>query len=183
MPQTDNDNDCVSMCLDGRPEAYKHLVARYEAPLVSYLAGRLHDRLHAEETAEEAFVRAFLSLAALRKRESFFPWLVGIADRVLKEDTRKARRQFELADDVADGLVAPGPAPDYDLERLVAQLHPPFREVVLLRFYGGLSCREISERLGVPVGSVTKSLSRAYGVLRESLKRSGETRPAREVHT
>ena len=183
MPQTDNDNDCVAMCLNGRPEAFRHLVVRYEAPLVSYLSGRLHDRLHAEETAEEAFVRAFLSLAALRKRESFFPWLVGIADRALKEDARKARRQFELTDDVARGLVAPGPPPDYDLERLVAQLPPPCREAVLLRFYGGLSCGEISERLGIPVGSVTKSLSRAYVTLRENLKRSDDARPAREVYT
>ncbi len=181
MPHTDNDNDCVAKCLDGRPEAYSHLVARYEAPLVSYLAGRLHDRLRAEETAEEAFVRAFLTLAALRKRESFFPWLVGIADRVLKEDSRKARKQFELTDDLALAAQSPSPRPDYGLEDAVAKLPAPCREVVLLRFYGGLSCREVSDRLGVPVGSVTKRLSRAYEMLRESLKRSGDARPGREV--
>jgi hypothetical protein len=48
-----------------------------------------------------------------------------------------------------------------------------YREVVLMRYYGGLSCAEIGGNLGVPVGTVTKRLSRAYAMLRESL--SSET--------
>jgi len=45
----------------------------------------------------------------------------------------------------------------------------------LLRFYGGLTCAEISRDLDVPIGTVTKHLSRAYAVLRETLPRPQQT--------
>ena len=53
----------------------------------------------------------------------------------------------------------------------MAALPEPCRAVVHLRFYSGLSCAEIAERLDVAPGTVTKNLSRAYAMLRESLPR------------
>jgi len=46
--------------------------------------------------------------------------------------------------------------------------------VTILRYFGDLSCGELSQRLGVPLGTVTKRLSRAYGLLREALAPPGE---------
>ena len=66
----------------------------------------------------------------------------------------------------------PPPSQDVDLECAVAKLAKPYREVILLRFYGGLSCAELAERLGIQIGTATKRLSRAYAILRESLGRS-----------
>ena len=51
----------------------------------------------------------------------------------------------------------------------VTRLPDTYREVIMLRFYGGRSCAEISHDLGVPLGTVTKRLSRAYALLREQL--------------
>jgi len=51
----------------------------------------------------------------------------------------------------------------------VAGLPEPYREVILLRYYGDCSCAEVAERLGVPLGTVTKRLSRAYDEMRRSL--------------
>jgi RNA polymerase sigma factor (sigma-70 family) len=44
------------------------------------------------------------------------------------------------------------------------------RQVILLRYYGGLSCQETAARLGMPLGTVTKTLSRAYVLLRQELQ-------------
>jgi RNA polymerase sigma factor (sigma-70 family) len=52
----------------------------------------------------------------------------------------------------------------------VAKLPDVYREIIMLRFYGGQSCAEISHNLGVPLGTVTKRLSRAYSLLRERLR-------------
>jgi len=41
--------------------------------------------------------------------------------------------------------------------------------VILLRYYEGLSCQEVAIRLAVPLGTVTKTLSRAYALLRQEL--------------
>jgi RNA polymerase sigma-70 factor (ECF subfamily) len=78
--------ELISASLDGHPEAYGHLVRRYQAPLMGYLVGRLRDRQEAEEIAQEVFVRSYAGLATLKKTSVFVPWLFGLANRVVKEN-------------------------------------------------------------------------------------------------
>ncbi len=164
------DRDCIERCLDGHPEAYRHLVGRYQAVLLSYLAGRLGDRERAEEAAQEAFVRAYFALGKLNKPESFFSWLLGIASRVAKEQQREERRHQQVAHVLGRRAADPELSNDYALERAVAELPELYRQVVLLRYYGGLSCGQVARQMGTPLGTVTKQLSRAYHMLRQSLR-------------
>jgi RNA polymerase sigma-70 factor, ECF subfamily len=75
---SENDKDCIERCLDSYPEAFRHLVTRYQSALVPFLVGKLGSVEQAEEAAQETFVRAYFDLARLKKPESFFPWLLGI---------------------------------------------------------------------------------------------------------
>lgn len=164
-----SDAECVRLALDGHPEEFCELVTRYEHAVVSYLSGRLRDAESAEEAAQEAFVRSYFSLARLRKPHKFFSWLLGIAERVAREEFGRRKRRagsHELTSAEAPPATAER---DIDLERAVAELAEPYREVVLLRFYAGLSCGEIAAKLSMPLGTVTKRLSRAYADLREVL--------------
>ena len=174
------DAECIRLCLDGHPEAYEELVARYEAPLISYLAGRLKDADLAEEAAHEAFVRSYFALGRLRKSESFFPWLVGIADHVAKDEMRLRGRGRPL-DESATAAPAESERERHDVERAVAGLGEPYREVVLMRFFGGMPCTAIAGKLGVTVGTVTKRLSRAYQMLRKGLERPQKSVNDKEV--
>ena len=170
------DQEYVESSRNGCPEHFRALVQRYQRPLYAYLACRMGDPLEAEEAAQESFVRAFLSLKKLRKPESFYAWLLGIAGRVLKEQLRSAaRRQHERA--AAEALL-PEPDPELTevpLEEAIALLPESYRQVILLRYYEGLSCQEVAQRLAMPLGTVTKTLSRAYALLRQELE-------AREAH-
>jgi len=164
------DKEYVSRCRDGHPEDFALLVNRYQGPLYSYLASRLGDRLQAEETAQESFVRAFLSLKKLRKPESFYSWLLGIADRVAKEQFRSSERRRKEREAAETLLADAGDNPDdYPLEEVIAALPESHRQVILLRYYEGLSCQEVATRLEMPLGTVTKTLSRAYALLRQEL--------------
>ena len=166
------DQECVEHCCDGHPEDFRLLVQRYQKPLFSYLAGRLPDHLEAEEAAQESFVRAFLGLKKLRKPASFYAWLLGIAGRVAKEQRRALmRRQTETEVAEAVSLEAPAIAGDRPLEEAITVLPETYRQVILLRYYEGLSCQEIATRLDMPLGTVTKTLSRAYVLLRQELAR------------
>lgn len=165
------DQDYVKRSRDGYPDDFRMLVQRYQRALFAYLVSRLGNSLQAEEAAQESFVRAFLSLKKLRKPESFYAWLLGIAGRVLKEQFRsQARRQLERA--MAETLRTNDPAdePEYPLEEAIAVLPESYRQVILLRYYEGLSCQEVATRLELPLGTVTKTLSRAYALLRQELK-------------
>ena len=170
MPQSDE--ECIRFCLNDHPEAFRHLVRRYEIPLTRYLRARLGNAEDAAEAAQETFVRAYFALGRLRKSEAFLSWLLGIADRVVKEAWRAARRSRAVdvgRVELADASTAHETTDDAATAEAVARLPPPYREPILLRYYAGHSCAEISRDSGVPVGTVTKRLSRAYVLLRKHL--------------
>jgi RNA polymerase sigma-70 factor, ECF subfamily len=170
MPPTDE--ECVRSCLDGHPEDYRHLLARYQVLLLRRLHHQLGNLGDATEAAQETFVRAYFALGALRKPEAFFSWLFGISDRVVKETRRAAlrRRTVDLGKIEPAAPVSESDAVgDEAVAAAVTSLPDAYREVVLLRFFGGRSCAEIGRDLGVPLGTVTKRLSRAYALLRDSL--------------
>ncbi|HWH70867.1 MAG TPA: RNA polymerase sigma factor, partial [Candidatus Sulfotelmatobacter sp.] len=161
------DKECVERCREGQQEEFRLLVERYQKPLFSFLAGKVGDPLQAEEAAQESFVRAFLSLKKLRKPESFYSWLLGIAGRVAKEQFRsweQRRRECEAAEAIVAETA--GTQEDCRLEHALAALPESYRHVIVLRYYEGLSCQEVAIRLGAPLNTVTKTLSRAYGLLR-----------------
>jgi len=158
------DKEYVQHCRDGHPDDFRLLVLRYQGPLFSYLMGRLGNRSQAEEAA-------FQSLKKLRKPESFYSWLLGIAGRVAKEQFRswkRRQRDREVAETImvepADNLA------EYPLDEAIAVLPETYRQVILLRYYEELSCLEVAQRLDMPLGTVTKTLSRAYALLRQELQ-------------
>ncbi len=164
------DAECVRHCLNGHPEAFRLLVVRHQDPLVRYLTGRLGNEDQAVEAAQETMVRAYFALRRIKQPEAFYSWLLGIADRVTKETHRRQQRQRQM---VADCEVAEEQEdrPEPPVRQAVAELPEVYRQVILLRYYGGLSCAEISRDQGMPIGTVTKRLSRAYALLRQVLRR------------
>jgi RNA polymerase sigma-70 factor, ECF subfamily len=170
------DEECVRLSRGGRPEMFRHLVVRYESALIKHLAGRLGDPDEAAEAAQEAMVRAYFALPKLRKAGSFFPWLLGIADRVAREARRaRRRRPASLDPEAVAGRTEPEPTArggleDPVLSHAVADLPEPYRQVIVMRFYGDQSCTEISRLLGISLGTVTSRLSRAYAMLRKELR-------------
>jgi RNA polymerase sigma-70 factor, ECF subfamily len=165
------DGQCVQRSRDENPEDFRLLVERYQRPLFAYISGRLDNASEAEEIAQESFVRAFMSLKKLRQPDSFYAWLLGIAGRVLKEHFRATQRHGR-EEAAAESLLADqqSSSEDYPLEAAIAALPETYRRVIVLRYYEGLSCQEIATRLDVPLGTVTKYLSRAYSLLRQELK-------------
>ncbi|MHC4424354.1 MAG: RNA polymerase sigma factor [Planctomycetota bacterium] len=152
----------IERCLDGHPDDFRYLVRRYQAVLLAHLAGQLGNRDSAEEAAQETLVRAYFGLEKLKKRESFFAWLLGIANRVTKEQQRSEQRRRRIGDVLSEAVARP---------ELSQESH---RQVVLLRYYGDCSCSQVAEQLGMPLGTVTKTLSRAYAMLRKSLQQQDE---------
>ena len=167
MSESGNDKYYIESCLNGRPDDFRYLVRRYQNPLLAYLTGRLSNRAFAEEAAQETFVRAYFGLDKLRNRQSFYSWLLGIATRVAKEQLRGQSRHLEMKDTLADKAPA---EPDHQLQKAIAELPTIYRELILLRYYGRQSCSQIADQLDMPIGTVTKTLSRAYAKLRELLQ-------------
>jgi RNA polymerase sigma-70 factor (ECF subfamily) len=174
---SENDKFYVERCLDGHPDDYRYLVRRYQGVLLANLAGKLGSRDRAEEAAQEALVRAYFNIGKLKKPDSFFSWLLGIADNVAKEQQRKEQlqRQREIVRSFTEESASTELSQDYALETAIAELPEVYRKIILLRYYGQHSCNQIAEQLDMPLGTVTKTLSRAYAMLRESLQQQKQS--------
>ncbi len=164
------DEELVARCRSGRSEEFAPLVQRYEKPLFAFLFRRLGNRELALEGAQEALVRAWFGLGRLENPGAFHSWLIGIGARVAFELRRRAQRPTADPEVLAE-LPAPvaDEPPDCGIDEAIAALPEAQRRVVLLRYYDELSCQQIAERLATPLGTVTKTLSRAYAALRERL--------------
>jgi RNA polymerase sigma factor (sigma-70 family) len=167
---TQNDNYFIEQCLDGRPDDFRHLIKRYQSAVTAYLTSQLHNPSSAEEAVQETFVRAYFGLKELKKRDSFPSWLLGIANRVAKEQTRNKMPLADMEELAEQQTTEPNGSDDFQLQRAFAQLPDAYREIILLRFYANQSCQQIAQNLNMPLGSVTKTLSRAYAQLRQLLE-------------
>jgi RNA polymerase sigma-70 factor (ECF subfamily) len=108
-----------------------------------------------------------------QRRASVRTWLYAIArNRIIDAHRRAAARPKRADDDASlDTAAEMDAALDHAVLRwqvtaALARLSPAHREVIRLAHYGGLTMREISERTGVPLGTVKSRTSYALRHLR-----------------
>src|SRR5688500_16697775 len=90
-PGEPSDGELVGRVLEGNRKAFDDLIVRYQrqAVAVSYrLLGNTQDAL---EVTQDAFLKAFSSLATLQKPEAFGGWLMRIVSN-LSLNYRRSRR-------------------------------------------------------------------------------------------
>jgi RNA polymerase sigma-70 factor (ECF subfamily) len=155
-------------------------VVRDHGARVYRLAFRLTgNRYDAEDLTQEVFVRVFRSLSQYTPG-TFEGWLHRITTNLfLDQVRRKARIRFEgLPDDAGDRLASRerGPAQivddnayDADVQAALDALPPDFRVAVVLCDIEGLTYEEISELLGIKLGTVRSRIHRGRSQLRDAL--------------
>jgi RNA polymerase sigma-70 factor (ECF subfamily) len=95
--------------------------------------------------------------------------LIGFDDLAEKERTEvELGKEAEVATDPESEMIARADAKQ--LETLIAALPIEFRETLVLRDLQGLGYREISEVIGIPVGTVMSRLARARQRLIAAIK-------------
>ena len=137
----------------------------------------LHDRDLAEEIAQDVFLSLHRNLAGLQSAAHAGFWLRKVAVQRSIDAARKRTRRPQVAlEDVAEpaARTASGdPMLSEMLRRLVATLPEAPRMAMVLRYQEDLDPAEISEAMGIPVGTVKSHLQRSLALLREKLERRG----------
>ena len=156
------------------------IIESYVEKVYGYAVRHTYSRDEADELAQQILFVAVRELSELRDEDRFEPWLWGIADNVTKSFRRgmgKRRATYsydEPLDLSAEDEYFGGEAGErealYDsLRTKVAMLSSIYRDIVVLHYYDGLSSKTISERLGIPEGTVRWRLSEARRKLKEEL--------------
>jgi RNA polymerase sigma factor (sigma-70 family) len=134
----------------------------------------------AEDVVQEAVLRAFLSLSALRDAARFESWLCGIALNVAKMRLRRAASEARALSEAAQAVASADAESLEDLRAAVALLPPAQRDAVLLHYVDGMSCEEVAVALGSTPGAVRVRLHRARAELRRHLLADAPSTPPRE---
>ena len=156
-------------------ETFEELYRRTFPRVYAYIASLLRDRSAAEEVTAQAFERAYRRRASYRpRRGSAEAWVFGIARNAALDELRRRRRHAELEADPEDFRVAPGDEhAEFLLRRAtvrsaLASLDPRDRDLVALKFAGGLSNVEIARVLGTSESNVGTRLHRTIEKLRRA---------------
>jgi len=187
----EDDAATVGRCLEGDQQAYQELVRRYRRAVYSIAYRMVGNREDARDLAQEVFIRAFRSLHCYDSSRPFSSWIFKITSNLCIDYYRKKKLATVSIHDTYEGedsrprieLIDGRPLPDevfagkfrgQQLDVLLRSLPPRYRVVILLRHKADLSYEEISEELGIPLGTVKARLHRAHRLLRTKLSEETE---------
>src|SRR5215217_3977839 len=170
--------------LDG-PEvevALSKLYDRYSRTVYGVGLKILGDRSTAEELVQDVFLKVWRSSRTFdASRSSFSTWLYRVTRSAAIDLYRKRAHKVHP---VPNGGLHVAAARDisedpqkmvdeswlsWRVSRALEVLDAPHREVIELAYFGGLSQMEISERTGMPLGTVKSRTVRAFKMLRAEL--------------
>lgn len=184
------EQELIAQARAGDPNAFERLVRDNQDRVYSLCLRMAGDRHEAEDLAQEAFLKAWQGLASFQGESKFSTWLFRLAANLCIDAQRKRerRRGVEPAvslDDPDNSWREPSdPRQDPQrqlertersraLDRALTRLSDDQRQIVVLRELAGLSYQEISQRLGLDLGTVKSRLARGRLALRKILLEDG----------
>jgi len=157
-----------------RRQRFDQKVGVFHQDMYRYAAWLCRDKAIAEDVVQEALLRAWKSLDALRDDAAAKPWLLTI---VRRENARYfERKRIETVD--IDNLTASQSAllseqPNDDLSDMreaIFLLEEDYREPLVLQVLMGFSTNEIAEQMGLKQGAVLTRLHRARTKLKGTMQ-------------
>ena len=170
------DVNLIQRILPGDEEACTVLVERHREWIHSLAWREIGDFHAAQEITQDTFVQAFKSLPTLRDPNRFLGWLYVIAKRQCIEWLRRKPAAMQSLDAMpkaeleqlfyAQYLEEEQTQTSTDglrevVERLLRKLPETERSVMVLHYFSGLTCEEVSDRLDISLNTVKSRLYRA----------------------
>ena len=151
-----------------REEILSEWLAQYGDLITRTCCLYLGDRSLAEDAAQETFLRAWKSMAQFEGRNNATPksWLVRIAINSCKNIRRTAWFRRTDRSVTPEELPLPAREEDRTLLLTVQALPDRQREVVILRYYHGMSLDETARTLGLSRSTAFHRLQKALKCLR-----------------
>lgn len=163
---------------DGEVNAFEELMAAYEKNVYNLALRMVKSPEDAADMSQEAFIKAYNNLDNFRAESKFSVWLYRIVSNVcldfLRRQSRRGTVSLSMEDDDGDDvqldIADESQSPERLLERQLTKdavrrgletLPPDARQILLLREIQGLSYEEISDVLGIEVGTVKSRIFRA----------------------
>ena len=178
MSQEVDDQSLIAGVAAGDRDALAELYDRYAGSMMALGLRRLDDRQEVEDVLHDVFMEVWRNAHTYEsERGSVRAWLFLLMRSRTLDAARKVRRtrtdSLEAATLDHDKADTERDMSD-ELERarireVLLSLPQRLRQVLRLAYFRGLTCREVAERIDVPVGTVKSRMRTARNLLREKL--------------
>ena len=177
-----SDAQLIQRVLQGDEDAFSPLVKKYQKGIHALAWRKIGDFHIAQEITQDAFLRAYRKLGALKNPNAFAGWLYVIVARLCLDWLRKNRIPIESLDTVDSSEMDKESYSQYVTDQQKSEADETLREVVkellqklpesertvmTLHYLGEMTIKAISEFLGVSPNTVKSRLSRARNRLRK----------------
>lgn len=179
---TNLEQQLIERCRGGDDEAFRELVDQHKRLVFALIARSVTDQARAEELAQEVFLRVYRGLRFFRGESRLATWIYRIATNVIVEERRPARPLHVSLDEPAADSERPRFEPGAEdrafsdlelqdrLRKAIEQLPVAYQILVNGHYLEGLRYEDLSESLGLPMGTVKTHLHRAKRLLRRMLE-------------
>jgi RNA polymerase sigma-70 factor, ECF subfamily len=189
--ETKADHEIVELCQIGDRLAFKILVQRYQKRVYTLLYQLAPEWKDLNDLSQEVFIRVYKGISNLRNPRIFKSWLNQIIMNLFYDELRKKPRTLkttsideaieeenwdgEFKKEIGDSSALPEELFSNNetasiIKEAMAQLPEQFRTAIVLRELQGLQYEEISEILGIALGTVKSRIWRARERLQELLR-------------
>lgn len=184
------DAQLVNRFLEGDESAFTALVKKYQKSVHALAWRKVGDFHTAEELTQDTFLKVYQKLRTLKNPNQFAGWLYVTADRVCIAWYRKQKPKMESLETTSEAEIDASSYHHYEdeqreeasveqrrgfIKNLLEQLPESERTVVTLHYLGEMTCKAISEFLGVSPNTVKSRLQRARNRLKEQENMIRET--------
>lgn len=183
------ERDLVRRAQEGDSGAFGELVEAHQVFAYNVALRAIDNSQDAEDIVQEAFVRAWKSLAGFRVDARFRTWLYRIVINLCYSQLPRLRKEVSRLDQPNGQESLPDRSPEGDpetriedkqllelLQEQIKSLPAQYQILLLLRHHQGCSYAEIAEIMDMPLGTVKTGIHRARKTLKEAVIRDQEKR-------
>jgi len=177
----ERDHELVAKSLQGNEKAFRTIVERYHATTYAAVRAVLGDRDDVEDVVQMVYIKVYKGLARFRGDSKLSTWIYQIARNEAISAVKKRQLDTTPIEDVtiADHSAMAATDADFQREQLRNQLEEAFthlddqqRMALELRYMAERSYEEISETMGIPLGTVKTYIYRGKAELKKVLGRT-----------
>src|SRR5699024_1345640 len=178
-----NNRQIIEKVKQGDQHAFSELIELYQHKVYRICFRLIGNRHEAEELAQEAFLRAYQNIKSHDSNKKFSSWLFRIATNLTIDWLKKKKPDYYLDAEVtgAEGMTmytripANNKLPEDQVialefqdtvHKAIFQLAPEYRSAIVLKYMEGLSLREMSDIMQIPIGTVKTRIHRGREILR-----------------
>lgn len=171
----------VQRAISGDSQALERLWERHRRWAAAVVLAHKPRDVDVEDLLQEIAMTVVRKIHDVRDPALFKPWLRMLAVNAARTAGRKRKVRLRLVRPEPEALAMdqiPDDSTDHEAQRaegrrlldLAHRLHPDYREPLLLRCVRGMTYRQISEVLDLPVTTVETRIARARRMLREEVE-------------